>query len=203
MWGRQLMVRTIKEILEGREPKRINAATGQYRYASVLIPLLDEGGCCRVLFTKRTQTVEHHKGQISFPGGAVEPGDSSNLQTALRETYEEIGVLKEDVEVLGRIDDTVTMASNFIIQPFVGFIPHPYEFVLNPAEVERLLSVPLEYLLNSGSKPREKLIEFEGKDYWTLTYEYDGEVIWGATARVVQNFMEVAGNKSLLLSGDR
>lgn len=197
-----MVLRMIKEILKDREPKRINVGIGPYRYASVLIPLLDEGGYCKILFTKRTQMVEHHKGQISFPGGAVEPEDSSNLETALRETYEEIGVLKKDVEVLGRIDDTVTMASNFIIQPFVGLIPYPYEFVLNPGEVERLLSVPLEYFSSSGSKPKEKLVEFEGEAHWTLAYEYDGEVIWGATARVVENFMEVAGNKSLLLSRD-
>ena len=95
--------------------------------AGVLIPMYEKDGEHFVIFTLRTETVEHHKGQISFPGGAFNPGDENLLDTALRESFEEIGLFPSDVEVMGELDDQVTV-SNFRITPFVGFIPYPYTF---------------------------------------------------------------------------
>jgi len=113
----------IKEILSARTPKRIPDEKCLYKHAGVLVPIFRQGGDYMILFTKRTNKLEHHKGQISFPGGSVDEEDNSVRDTALREAREEIGLLKEDVEILGRIDDTLTVVSDFIGHPFVGLIP--------------------------------------------------------------------------------
>jgi 8-oxo-dGTP pyrophosphatase MutT (NUDIX family) len=185
----------IKEILGTREPEHINDEGTLYKHAGVLIPILMDNGVPKILFTKRTNKVEHHKGQISFPGGAVDEQDSSVEQTALREAEEEIGLLREDVELLGRIDDTLTRASGFIVHPFVGLIPYPYEFTINGIEVERLLMVPLS---SFNVKDSKRLVEFEGRVYLDEAYEYNGDLIWGATARMMKNFMEIIDHRLVL-----
>jgi 8-oxo-dGTP pyrophosphatase MutT (NUDIX family) len=188
----------IGDILRSRTRKRIHEDGGACRHAGVLVPLLVEDGRYRVLFTKRTHRVGHHKGQISFPGGAVDDEDDTVEETVLREVHEELGVKKEDVRILGRIDDARTMASSFIVHPFVGLIPYPYEFRLSRAEVAGLLRIPLEVFCRGGSGERERLVEYEGNYYRTPTFESQGEVIWGATAQIMENFMDIVGHKLLL-----
>jgi 8-oxo-dGTP pyrophosphatase MutT (NUDIX family) len=181
----------IREVLRGREPKNIHDGHYSYRHAGVLIPLLEDKGIYKILFTKRTDMVEQHKGQISFPGGAVDKEDSSLLETALRESEEEIGLLKGDVDILGRIDDTLTVASDFIIRPFVGLVPFPYDFVISKEEVERLIIVPIDVFQTENSENSVYGVEYEGKTYHTRAYEYNGDVIWGATARMIENLMNI------------
>ena len=192
----------IREILNVREPKSIHDGQSSYRHAGVLIPLLEDKGIHKILFTKRTDRVEHHKGQISFPGGSVDEEDSSSLETALRESEEEIGLSREDVKVLGRIDDTLTLASDFIVHPFVGLVPYPYDFVINAGEVERLIIVPIDVFQTENSEPNIYAVEFEGETYHTQAYEYNGDVIWGATARMIENLMGIIARK-LPLPHDR
>ena len=184
----------IKQILSARTPKRIPDEKCLYKHAGVLVPIFRQGGDYMILFTKRTNNLEHHKGQISFPGGSVDEEDNSVRDTALREAREEIGLLKEDVEILGRIDDTMTVVSDFIVHPFVGLIPYPYDFTINTDEVARLIKVPLKafHPENSG---KGASFEFEDKTYRTPTYEYDGDVIWGATARIMEIFVNIIGHK--------
>jgi 8-oxo-dGTP pyrophosphatase MutT (NUDIX family) len=181
----------IREVLKGREPRNIHDEPYFHRHAGVLIPLLEDKGIYKILFTKRTDMVEQHKGQISFPGGSVDKEDSSLLETALRESEEEVGLLKGDVDVLGRIDDTLTVASDFIIRPFVGFVPFPYDFVINEEEVERLIIVPIDVFKTENSENDVFAVEFEGKIYHSKAYEYNGDVIWGATARMIENLMGI------------
>jgi 8-oxo-dGTP pyrophosphatase MutT (NUDIX family) len=192
----------IKEILSARTPKRIPDEKCLYKHAGVLVPIFRQGGDYMILFTKRTNKLEHHKGQISFPGGSVDEEDNSVRDTALREAREEIGLLKEDVEILGRIDDTMTVVSDFIVHPFVGLIPYPYDFTINTDEVARLIKVPLKafHPENSG---KGASFEFEDKTYRTPTYEYDGDVIWGATARIMEIFINIIGHKLPLREGDK
>jgi 8-oxo-dGTP pyrophosphatase MutT (NUDIX family) len=185
---------TIKEILGVRPPKRIPDEKGFYKHAGVLVPIYRQGGDYMILFTKRTHKLEHHKGQISFPGGSVDKEDNSIKDTALREAREEIGLLKEDVELLGRIDDTLTVVSDFIVHPFVGLIPYPYDFIINTDEVARLIKVPLK-VFHSENTDKGTSFEFEGEDYKTPTYEYKGDVIWGATARIMETFIDIIGDK--------
>lgn len=123
----------------------------------------------------------------------MDDGDVSLQETALREAYEEIGLRKEDVVVLGQTDDTLTLASNFVIHPFVGLIPHPYRFRINGEEVKRLIEVPLRVFLVENSADRMDDVQYGGNTYHSLVFPYDGEVIWGATARIMENFVEILG----------
>ena len=197
------LINLIIQELGSRSIDRINDGDFLFKHAGVLVPLLVENGEFKILFTKRTDVVEHHKGQISFPGGSVDEEDASIEDTALRETYEEIGLQREDVEILGRTHDTLTLVSSFIIYPFVGLIPYPYDFTINTAEVERLIIAPLEAFGQGKSGNKGYGFEFEGGVYDTPTYPYDGEVIWGATARIIENFMDIIGYKLILLEGKK
>lgn len=185
----------IRETLSSRTPKLIHDAPSHYRHAGVLIPLLAENGMHRVLFTKRTDIVEHHKGQISFPGGAADAEDKSIEETVIREAYEEIGLPEEDVEILGRVDDTLTLESSFVVHPFVGLIHSRNNFVISKKEVERIIKVPWNSLISSNMDERTCSVERAGVVYQTPAFEYDGDVIWGATANMMQNFIDILNHK--------
>lgn len=186
---------TIRSLLQGREPLRLRDARETHRRAGVLIPLVEEEGGLAVILTRRTQLVAYHKGQISFPGGKFEAQDGSACRTALREAYEEIGLHPEDVELLGRMDDTLTLVSRFVVHPFVGLVPPSYPFRLNPQEVEALVKVPLEVFHPAQTGYRCESVESEGAVYRTRGYAYGGDVIWGATARIMDNFMRIVAFK--------
>ena len=185
----------IRESLRDRTPQVIEDKDSLLRHAAVLIPLFQDGNEYRILFTRRTQMVEAHKGQISFPGGRIDEKDRSLLETALREAYEEIGLRQKDVDVLGRTDDMRTVASNYIVHPFVGFIPGSYSFVISKDEVERLIAVPFRVFMENGTVMP---VNYEGGAYEGLAYTYDGEVIWGATARIMHNLVNIVQEKFVL-----
>ena len=193
----------IKNVLNDRDYKRIEDSSSNYVHASVLIPILEDGGVSKILFTKRTNKVEHHKGQISFPGGAVDEEDVSFEDTALREAHEEIGLRRDDVEILGRIDDTMTLVSSFVVHPFVGFVAEPYDFVVSEAEVKRIIKVPLYVFHPENSQYQRDAVEYEGITYRAIAYEYNGDLIWGATARMMENFMDILCNKIPLPRGEK
>ena len=171
----------------------------QYRQAAVLIPLFKHNEEYKILFTKRTNRVEEHKGQISFPGGAVDEEDNSFEETALREAYEEVGLLREDVKVLGRTDDSLTVASNYIIHPFVGFVPYPYPYKINAREVKRLIEVPFKVFVEEYTLHKNRVVEHEGGLYEGPAVIYQGDIIWGASARIMENFLDILGEKINLL----
>ena len=188
---------TISNILSSRVPKSSDdKRSTNYRPAGVLLPLLEEEGICKVLFTKRTDSVEHHKGQISFPGGAVDKRDASIEETVLRETYEEIGLSEKDIEILGRIDDALTVASNYVIHPLVGMVTSMDDLAINRAEVKRVITVPLSLFHDAG--PGRYSVEYDGVTYETPAYEYCEHTIWGATAGIMKNFMEIIEDKLCL-----
>ncbi|RLB40259.1 MAG: CoA pyrophosphatase [Deltaproteobacteria bacterium] len=191
----------IREVLGNRQPVTIPDPEDAYNHASVLIPLTFENDRSHVILTKRTDRVEHHKGQISFPGGRVDDGDESLEHTALREAEEEIGLAKGDVILLGRLDDTLTIVSNFIIHPFVGMVPPNYHFKLCEAEVERILVVPLELFFSNMQDNYS--FNFQGITYRTPALVYHGDVIWGATARIMKNFVAILNGKLPLKPGDK
>ena len=195
------IMEVIGNILKQREPVAIPDPHGAYKHASVLIPLTVEEGVCNLILTKRTDTVEHHKGQISFPGGRVDDGDRSLEFTALREAEEEIGLQRNDVEVLGRIDDALTIVSNFIIHAYVGMIPPYYPFRLSEAEVERILRVPLALFFTSMQDNYS--FEFEGMAIKTPALVYGKDVIWGATARIMKNFVAIFDGKLPLKQAEK
>jgi 8-oxo-dGTP pyrophosphatase MutT (NUDIX family) len=177
----------VRATLAGRTRQRLDDAG--LICAAVLVPLLCKEGEWHVLVTQRTQIVEHHKGQMSFPGGACDPDDADAMATALRETYEEIGVPPEEVEVLGALDDFQTVTS-FAVTPYVGVIPHPFPYRLNNDEVEAVVEVPLSFL-RDPSHLRMEPMEHEGRVLEVLFWDFGRYTIWGATARMLKSFLEL------------
>ena len=159
--------------------------------AAVLLPLYHVNGEMCVVLQKRSEMVEHHKGEISFPGGMVDAADSSLLDTALREAKEEMGIDPADVEALGRLDDTPTI-SGFMISTFVGAIPSPYEFTPSSVEVAQVLTVPLSALYDADARRSEARLK--GDDIRAMpVFVHEGHVIFGATARILEQFLELTG----------
>lgn len=179
----------IKKMLDDKEPRILQDSETHYIHAAVLVPLYQNKHGYHILFTERTHKVPHHKGQISFPGGSVDSCDGSYEETALREACEEIGLLPEDVEVLGQLDDETTVASQFVVHPFVGVIPHPYEFKINRGEVEKIISVPFNHFLSDDPGHKCSSIDFDDFTYHGTVYLHQGDVIWGATARIMDHFI--------------
>lgn len=155
--------------------------------AAVLVPLTYVKDEWHILFTRRTDRVESHKGQVSFPGGACDDGETTPEQTALREAEEEIGMNPADVKVLGRLSRLVTISS-FRVSPIVGVIPWPYAFRVAGVEVARVFTIPLLWLANRNNYWEFSLRESERS---LIAYHpYDGELLWGATARMTVNFLK-------------
>ncbi len=164
------------------------APSGSFVPSAVLVLVYPSGDDHSVLLHKRSQRVVHHKGDIAFPGGVQEEGESL-LDTALRETHEEIGVDPADVEVLGRLDDTPTTA-NYLISPYVGTIPSPYEFRPNGDEVEALLEAPVSGLLNPEDR-RDDVRLVDGELKRIPCFAHDGHLIVGATAMILGALVEL------------
>lgn len=180
----------IRKALSQRN-KRVEDLAG-YMPAAVLLPLFEKAGDYHLVFTKRTETVNYHKGQFSFPGGRPHPGDRSMLDTALRETWEEIGLPPKEADVLGELDDIATYTTGFIITPFVAMIPFPHKFSANPGEVDEIIEVPLTALQDKKNFA-EEILEVGGRPIMQYFYHYHDRVIYGATARIVKHFLEVLG----------
>jgi 8-oxo-dGTP pyrophosphatase MutT (NUDIX family) len=169
-----------------REPEPAEAA----RRAGVLIPLFVREGMLWVVFTRRTETVEHHRGQISFPGGAEEPEDEDLRATALRETAEELGVDAADVKFLGPLSPIVTV-TDFYVAPFVAAIPQPYVFTPAESEIAEVIEVPVAALRDPAIRETKLL---PGRDEPVLFYRYGAHVIWGATGRILAELLEALGS---------
>jgi len=157
--------------------------------AAVLMPLIAVDGSCHFLFTRRTELVAEHRGQVSFPGGAWEAGDGDLTQTAKRETWEELGISTNQVEVLGSLQPR-SLISGYRVTPVIGYIQAPLRLQVHPQEVARAFSIPLEWL----AEPQNRYLEtrrINGNDYEVIFYQpYQGEVLWGATAGMVVDFLQ-------------
>lgn len=163
------------------------------RNASVLIPLYLDGGEWFVLFTRRSEILKDHRGQVAFPGGAISTIDRNAYRAALREAYEEIGLKPEDAKILGRLKDYWTI-SDFIVSPIVARIVWPVEFAINQEEVSRVFSVPLSFLADVNNLETRIITLPNGIANRMFTFKpYDGEVVWGITARITVRLLKVLG----------
>ena len=158
------------------------------RRSAVLLLLFRDGNEDYIVFTRRTENVATHKGQISLPGGAVEPFDESPLQTALRETREELGIRPDQVTVVGELEPVYTVVSNFIIKPFVARLASRPNYRPDPIEVAEIIEVPLSALRNPDIYWQEERLGPDGPKAVHF-FKYNQHVIWGATARILTHFL--------------
>jgi 8-oxo-dGTP pyrophosphatase MutT (NUDIX family) len=182
-WGAR-----VASALAAHQPR--DAAPAGFRRAAVLVPLSATGAGLTVILTRRTDRVPTHKGQISFPGGGFQAADGELGVTALREAEEEIGLRPGDVSLVGRLDDTLAAVSGHVVRPFVGLIPHPYSFRPDPYEIAEVLQVPLAPLL-AGAEFRAEVRERDGQPHTVYFYEWERQTIWGLTARILKQFVEL------------
>ncbi len=176
----------ISHILQSRSPHTI--LEGRYKPAAVLVPVQERADGDYLVLTQRSMRLNHHSGQVAFPGGRIDPEDRGSLEAALRETHEEIGILPSHVRILGQLDQ-VRAAYNFLVTPYVGLVPFPYEFRLNHAETAAVFSVPVAELLKPGCMTEDGFFSSNGEPIYH--FHYDGWDIWGATARILKQFLEL------------
>lgn len=158
--------------------------------ASVLIPIVDRGNELRVLMTRRTDHLHHHPGQISFPGGRTDEEDASAVDTALRETEEEIGLERKFVEVIGTLPDHI-IATGYQVKPFVSIVQPHFELDVDPFEVAEVMEIPLSYLMN-GQHHQRRSGEFPRLGHRTFyAIPYQQHFIWGATAAMLRNLFHI------------
>ena len=170
-----------------------NACRETFTQAAVLVPLVNRHGAWDLLFTRRTDTVENHKGQVAFPGGAVEPHDRTLEDAALREAWEEIGLPPACVRLLGRLPLLSTI-TGYCVTPVVGEIVGPVVYQPAPAEVSRVFQVPLDWLADPRNWEKRWYTRPNGFADWVIFYQpYHGEVIWGVTASIVHSFLAALG----------
>jgi 8-oxo-dGTP pyrophosphatase MutT (NUDIX family) len=178
-------------------PEVLSPSGEEPRRAAVLIPLLFEDEEWRILFTRRTDHLAEHSGQVAFPGGRSEPGDASPEDTALREAREEIGLVPDKVRILGRTDSFITI-TNYCVTPVVGLIDWPFDVQLDLNEVSRVFTIPLSWL---EDRRNYEILERKLPDPYPpvdVIYfkPYEEEILWGVSAQIMLNLLEI-------LSGQR
>ena len=171
-------------------PEELVLPRGPLVRAAVLIPIVDHAGDPYLAFAKRTDTVGTHKGQIGFPGGVIEPTDASFLEAALRECEEEVGLRRTAVEPLGVLDDTETVATRFVITPFVGFVATPVAWQPDGTEIERVIEIPFAALVDRGNTRVETWVR-DGIPREMYFFDYEGDTVWGATARILRDYLDL------------
>ena len=181
------VLKTLKQMLSTRE--KISVEDPSLAPAAVLLLIYPKGGEHCILLNRRSDGVEHHKGEIAFPGGGEDPEDKDFLDTALREVHEEMGIMPQHVTVLGQLDDVATR-SNFGVRVFVGTSPYPYPFQPNAREIDEVLEVPVRVLRNP-SNVREEVRWLDGRTYRHYSYAYGEHLVHGATAQILTQFLEL------------
>jgi len=175
----------IRSFLSSRIRRRID--NPNLRRAAVLILFYAKDGIPHVLLTKRTSIVEHHKGQVSFPGGSADKGDNSLIETALRETKEELGLETSNVQILGLYHDQWT-PTGFSITPVVGYLPSLPPLQPNHHEVEEIIEIPVSFFLEPANMEVRQM-ERAGRTADVYFYRYGSHEVWGATAAILRSFL--------------
>ena len=176
----------LRAILSRRVSIAIDAP--HLRRACVLLPLIHAKDHWALLLTRRAENLAAHSGQIAFPGGGIEDGESLE-NAAIRETEEELGIPRDAVELIGRLDDLVTN-SGYLVAPFVGVIHEPTEYVIQQSEVVEVFEVPLDALLDP-EKPEVRYVSFRNRKYPAYFYSYAQYEIWGLTGRMLKSFLDL------------
>lgn len=193
--GIQQLRRAVRALSDVPEPPGWNASefpdlwdeTTRLRQAAVLLPVVCRGNELSMLFTRRNEGLRHHAGQVSFPGGAVEPADTDVIAAALRETFEETGITSGFIEPFGYLDCLDTI-SGFCVSPVVAVVRDGFELAPDPGEVAEVFEVPLDFILEPGCMRRTEIV-WQGRGREIFEFDYAGQRIWGATAAILQNLL--------------
>lgn len=202
----------IQDLTEDEISRRLSAARGSYlppetgledylksgifseppRLAAVLVPFTKIEDRWHIIFTRRNSNLPEHSGQVAFPGGRADFGDASPDETALRETYEEIGLHPNSVRILGRMKSFLTI-TNYKVKPVVGRVPWPFPIRLAHVEVDRVFTIPLDWLVDPVNHEVQQRLMPEPHPSIPVIYfkPYDGEVLWGVSAYIVMNMLEI------------
>lgn len=176
----------LRTALEARPLRSYEMPAGG-REAAVLLMLFERGGEPWMVFTKRTHQVQHHKGEISFPGGARDPEDPDIEATAVRETVEELGVDPADIRIVGRLDELPTYVTGYNVTPYVAVVPEQHSYRPSADEIDEIIELPVEELARIG---RRETIERRGFQIETNVFETRGHYIWGFTGGVLRLFLD-------------
>jgi 8-oxo-dGTP pyrophosphatase MutT (NUDIX family) len=185
-----LSTQGLRDALPGRlDPAPVAVPPPGTVLAAVLVPVLAQGAEPRLVFTRRSEALSRHAGEISFPGGLTEPGEPL-ASTALREAEEELGLVPSEVELVGALPSVHTHVTGVLIVPFVGLLERDPKYTPNEDEIADILEYPLRALARAGE---ERDFEWEGQRFQTFVYDMDGQVIWGATARILWSLIDALG----------
>jgi 8-oxo-dGTP pyrophosphatase MutT (NUDIX family) len=178
----------LREILTRTKPKRVESSNRTR--AAVLIPFFNHGNQPFILFTKRTDYVATHRGEICFPGGVQEDADPDPLRTALREFEEELGIPAANVEILGSLDEIETVVSNFLVIPYVGYLKEKPAYTVNQWEVSEILEIPFEHFTNPSIFHEEQR-EVDNRILPVYFYNWESHIIWGVTGRILKSLLDL------------
>jgi 8-oxo-dGTP pyrophosphatase MutT (NUDIX family) len=180
------MLKNIKDALKEHQAHDLQ----QRANSAVLVPIFEYNGSVGLVLIHRSETTGLHRGQMGFPGGMVEPEDGDDLaQTALRESQEEINLFSEDVQIIGELSQRQTIVSELTVKPYVGIIPYPYSFSPDPIEIQGTSIATLDDLVNNV---------ITGKNSFELPppiYPVKGKPVWGLTAKIITELLEVIGDQ--------
>jgi len=164
---------------------KVSYAHKGYKQAAVLVPIMTVDQIPAICLTERSQQVDHHKGQISFPGGMVDKTDRTIEETALRETHEEIGIPECDIEIIGKLDDVYSI-TGYLIHPIIAEIKTLNNLKINRQEVKNIFFIPLKWILEDKNRRMDNYLDINGmiRKVWFFS-EYQGKIIWGITASIL------------------
>lgn len=169
--------------------KNINLDSNSYKIAAVLFPLIEKNNELKVILTTRSKDLPSHPGQVCFPGGKLEKTDKNIIECAKRESFEEVGIKSDQINLLGQLDDCIT-GTNFKVTPVIGLIDSNYIPVLQENEVADIFEVPLDYFIEKNNQKIE-YANYKNKSYSYYQYNWKNKKIWGSTARIIVNFCEI------------
>ena len=179
----------IADIHLNNNKKNINLDSNSYKIAAVLFPLIEKNNELKVILTTRSKDLPSHPGQVCFPGGKLEKTDKNIIECAKRESFEEVGIKSDQINLLGQLDDCIT-GTNFKVTPVIGLIDSNYIPVLQENEVADIFEVPLDYFIEKNNQKIE-YANYKNKSYSYYQYNWKNKKIWGSTARIIVNFCEI------------
>jgi len=180
----ELFIKNIIEKFNNYKPKEIPFSN--YKKSSVLVPIYQKNNNFFIIFIKRSLLLKHHKGEVSFPGGMHDDKDINLTETAIREAKEELGIKKNNIKIISALDDAITVSTNFLVRPYLSLI-NCKKFKPNPYEVEKIILIPIKNLLIQNAKIEYRISNNQISTNYSFYYR--NILLWGATARILNNFL--------------